>query len=207
MASPGFAEGRSRSSFQKHRLGAPDEEHVDGRVRRSYALVEATAVELAREAGLSALTHQRIAERAGLSRSTIYRYWPTRDDLVLAAISGMPIPFATPPGERLADTLADGVRSMNTALGDTTSRRVALEVLAHAQEHPEVQTIVTEATDRLKDAIAHAVQTGEISRAPKPEQLLIDTLGPVLARLVFFGAQLTEREVSGTVNRALAATQ
>jgi AcrR family transcriptional regulator len=41
--------------------------------------------ELFVEEGWSAVSHLRIAERSGLSRATIYKYWPDRSALILDA--------------------------------------------------------------------------------------------------------------------------
>jgi len=40
------------------------------------------------ERGISATGMQEVAERAGVARSTVYRYFPGRDDLLVATIKG-----------------------------------------------------------------------------------------------------------------------
>lgn len=49
------------------------------------ALLDAAWAELA-ERGYAATTYERVAERAGTSRPVVYRRWPTKAELALAAI-------------------------------------------------------------------------------------------------------------------------
>ena len=47
------------------------------------------------EVGYLALTVEAVASRAGVSRATIYRWWPTKASLVIEALDGV-IPTPTP---------------------------------------------------------------------------------------------------------------
>lgn len=57
-----------------------------GRTARTTAAVFAAAVALAAEEGLSALTVSRIAERAGVHPTSLYRRWGSAADIVAAAV-------------------------------------------------------------------------------------------------------------------------
>ena len=48
----------------------------DARIVRTRADVDRTALAILVEEGLEALTHARVAERAGYSKTTLYRHWP-----------------------------------------------------------------------------------------------------------------------------------
>ncbi|MEM9564763.1 MAG: TetR/AcrR family transcriptional regulator [Actinomycetota bacterium] len=48
---------------------------LDARAARSRAAILAAGVELLSTEGWSAITHQRIAEVAGVGRATVYRHW------------------------------------------------------------------------------------------------------------------------------------
>ncbi|MCW5951261.1 MAG: helix-turn-helix transcriptional regulator [Propionibacteriaceae bacterium] len=57
------------------------------------------AVGLLVEHGVTALTHQNLAEASGLSRATLYRQWPTMVDLLLALLDTFRMPeFVAIPG-------------------------------------------------------------------------------------------------------------
>src|SRR5213076_282823 len=58
--------------------GRPRQEHV------TKAVLEAV-VELVAEQGMGALTMDAVATRAGVSKPAMYRRWPTKQDLIIAA--------------------------------------------------------------------------------------------------------------------------
>jgi Bacterial regulatory proteins, tetR family len=60
---------------------------VDDRVRRSKESVLRATVELLTETGLGGLSVDEVARRSGVAKTTIYRHWPTRSDLVIDACS------------------------------------------------------------------------------------------------------------------------
>jgi AcrR family transcriptional regulator len=55
---------------------------LDARVVRTRNDILRAAFELLTEQGLDAVTHQHLAEVAGYSKATIYKHWPTRNDLL-----------------------------------------------------------------------------------------------------------------------------
>ncbi|MCK2239206.1 MULTISPECIES: TetR/AcrR family transcriptional regulator [unclassified Crossiella] len=98
------------------------------------AIVEATLAELA-EVGYAGLTMDGVAQRARTSKASLYRRWPTRQDLVAAAIrhtaqATEPIPDT---GELRADLLA------------------ALDLLAQRLTSPVGEAVRGILTDTLRD--------------------------------------------------------
>ncbi len=55
----------------------------DARVVRTRATVLGTAADIVVEGGPAALTVEAVVARSGVARSTIYRHWPTRDELLI----------------------------------------------------------------------------------------------------------------------------
>jgi len=64
-------------------------ETVDPRIVRTREVVIAAATELLATEGIGHLTIDAIAQRSGVARSTIYRNWPERADLLLAAFESV----------------------------------------------------------------------------------------------------------------------
>jgi AcrR family transcriptional regulator len=62
------------------------DEEADPRVMRSRAKLLAAATELLIEAGPQAVTVDAVAERSGVAKSTMYRHWPSRNELLLAVM-------------------------------------------------------------------------------------------------------------------------
>jgi len=66
--------------------GEPGE---DARIVRTRADVARTAFDVLIEEGSEALTHARVAERAGYSKTTLYKHWPSRSDLAAMALEAV----------------------------------------------------------------------------------------------------------------------
>jgi len=56
------------------------------RSEKGHQAILAAAAELLLAEGLQAVSMDRVAERAGVSKATIYRWWPTVETLALVAL-------------------------------------------------------------------------------------------------------------------------
>ncbi|MEV5612415.1 TetR/AcrR family transcriptional regulator [Streptomyces sp. NPDC052225] len=81
-------EGQRRQP-ERRGPGRPRQEHV------TRAVLDAV-VELVAESGMGALTMDAVAARAGVSKPAMYRRWPTKQDLVLAAAESRIGPLTVP---------------------------------------------------------------------------------------------------------------
>jgi AcrR family transcriptional regulator len=61
----------------------------DARIVRTRADVARTAFDVLVREGSDALTHARVAERAGYSKTTLYKHWPSRFDLAATALEAL----------------------------------------------------------------------------------------------------------------------
>ena len=87
-SSPAVADPCGRSAPAR----AP-QSRVGGRSARVVADVLRTTLEIIGEHGFAGLRVEDVAARAGVNKTTIYRRWPTRGDLVIAALTEL----STPP--------------------------------------------------------------------------------------------------------------
>lgn len=78
--------------------------------RRSAGVLAAALAEIA-EHGISGLAIERVAARAGVSKVTIYRRWPDKVALALAALEGLPELDVPDTG-----SLVDDLRALRVAL-------------------------------------------------------------------------------------------
>src|SRR4051794_5287614 len=70
--------------------------NTDERVRRSKEVILRTASELMIEKGMSGLSVDEVSRRSGVAKTTIYRHWRTRSDLVLEACASISTAQDTP---------------------------------------------------------------------------------------------------------------
>ncbi|MBV1893704.1 MAG: TetR/AcrR family transcriptional regulator [Ilumatobacteraceae bacterium] len=157
--------------------------HCDPRVERTRAAVLEAASEQMMISGPSAITHASVAAIANVSRTTVYKHWPTRADLLRATLEalGKTSPGADElTGELRPDLgilfgtivmdLADDQRApliatmMERALHDSTVTAVRDELMADFE--PVFQTI-----------ISTAAHNGELRNDIDPELALASILG------------------------------
>src|SRR6266851_1645245 len=80
------------------RPGRPRSEQAE------QAIIEAT-LGLFAEQGFEGVCVEAVAARAGVGKATIYRRWPNKEELLLAALGSMKSPFPEPKGGSVRDDL------------------------------------------------------------------------------------------------------
>ncbi len=90
----------------------------DARVIRTRADVGRTALDVLVTEGSDAVTHARVAELAGYSKTTLYTHWPSRVDLLRIAVDAIgELPHTEPSGDLRADLIGELI-SFRTAVVD-----------------------------------------------------------------------------------------
>jgi AcrR family transcriptional regulator len=157
------------------------------RAVRERSILRATIEELARS-DYGGLTFERVAARAGVNKTTVYRRWETKADLVRAALASVAQSLRLGPstGSLRSDLLRIGrtIREFVASFEGQCLMRVRL--LQHPE--PELASMAKELHERSLGDIASlgqaAVQRGEI-RAESDMTLLVEMLsGALHSRLV-----------------------
>jgi AcrR family transcriptional regulator len=155
---------------------------------RRDRVIEA-AMELANEGGYDAVQMREVASRARVALGTLYRYFSSKDQLLVAAmahwtrqlqgrLAERPPPGET-PADRVTDVLLRASRTLERAPELTAAVVTALSSLT--TEDPEALEFAREVYSVMHDIIEHAMDDGEV-----PEKdAVIRVLGEVwLAVLV-----------------------
>jgi len=172
------------------------------RVQRTRDRVLAAARNLLAEAGPAGLTYSALAERAGVTRQTLYRHWPARSGLLVDLIlegagDGYPEPGTDP-----AKVAAAWLASLRGGLRDQARRAAVLAVTAQADTDPDCAQALTSLTaDRLA-ALNELLGPSGTQVAPDEYALLT---GPVLARIFFERTEATDEFIDTTVAQWLSA--
>jgi AcrR family transcriptional regulator len=104
----------------------------DPRVEQTRQLVLTATLQLMAEHGSGTLTVERIAERSGVARSTIYRRWPDPARLYFEAFRRLRSQrLSDPSGDTPAD-IATQIRDTAARLNDPTYFSITVFLLAHA---------------------------------------------------------------------------
>jgi AcrR family transcriptional regulator len=98
---------------------------MDARVARTHAAVMQAATDLLVEGGPNAMTVDAVVARSGVAKSTVYRHWATRDDLVNDVFHHC-APLLDLPGEdtSFVPALRELAYSLVKMLGDPSWRRL-----------------------------------------------------------------------------------
>jgi AcrR family transcriptional regulator len=88
MSGSQHSRGQDRA-VREAATGTPGTVRTGGRTSRVRAAVLRAALEELAERGYAALSIERIAERSGVHKTTIYRRWQTRESVLAAAVADL----------------------------------------------------------------------------------------------------------------------
>ena len=177
--------------------------------RARKAILEA-ASELLLARGLSAVSMDAVAERAGVSKATIYRWWPTKETLALDALytewaAARPHPRDT--GSLRGDLLSL-LRPWARLAGSRPYGRVVAALLTEAQTDPVFaaeyrERFVEPRRQQAREIFRRAIERGEIPADTKVEVALDLLYGPLYHRLLHGHAPLNDRFVREVIDMVL----
>jgi AcrR family transcriptional regulator len=182
-----------------------------GRPRSETAkrAILAAAHALLREGGPAAVTMEAVAERAGVGKPTVYRWWPDRHAVAMAAL------METESRERRVSSSASalsGLRSQLRAISKrfaTSTGRHVTSMIAAADSESELSKafrnhFVLARRAEGKALLERAIQEGEL----KPDldlEVSVDLLyGALFFRLLMGHAPLDEAFLDRALDTALA---
>ena len=183
---------------------------MDSRVTRTHAAVMDAATDLLLEGGPTAVTIDGVVARSGVAKSTVYRHWATRDDLLVDVIDHV-APKLEPadPSLGFEDGLRHMVRQMVTTLVDPHWRRVmpALMLLKlHQEDMAEVnQRMQDEQLSVCTDVLQRGVDEGRIDPADDQRMLLTRLIGPMMMASLTGTTELTPEFADRVTDHFLAA--
>ena len=93
----------------------------DARVARTRADVARAALEVLTGEGSDAVTHARVAELAGYSKTTLYTHWPSRVELIALALDSL---GELPHHEQSGDLRSDLIGELQAFRGGITEMRL-----------------------------------------------------------------------------------
>jgi AcrR family transcriptional regulator len=184
------------------------------RSEKSQRAILAAAAELLHERPLSEISMDAVAERAGASKATIYRWWPSKE---LLALDAMFSDWATPRPEEIdKGTLRDDLRALILPwvrrLCSAPFGRVVAALTVELHSDPAfLEAYHTRFVEPRRApgraAFERAAERGEIA-ADTDIDLALDMLyGPIYHRLLHLHAPLDERFAGAIVDSVLAAVR
>ena len=162
-------------------VGRPRDPRID-------AAILAAAADLLVEIGYANLTMAAVAERAGTTKTALYRRWSSKAELVHeAAFPVAPTALTTPEGDIIGD-----VRAMVAAARDVFTTPVVAAALpgliadmaADAELNARVMSRFVGLFGIVRDRLVNAVSRGEVRPDVDPDRLIEIIGGATLLRLL-----------------------
>ena len=160
------------------------------------AILEATR-QLLLEAGYPGLTIEAVARRAGVGKSTIYRWWDTKGALVLEATADhLAIGVVPDTGETREDLLV-ATRQLIDTFTDRFASIVIFAVIAHLEDDPHMaltfrDTWVYPWRRSAAEAIDRGIARGDLPADADPDLYLDVLVGSVFQRTLVLAVPATE---------------
>ncbi len=181
----------------------------DLRVQRSRTVVTTAVLDLIVAGGLGAVTIDAVSARSGVAKTTIYRHWASREEL-LTDVLGTALPEQPVPD---TGTLAGDVRALarGLAAGLSDARSAALlAAIAFGDGDPALDDVRHEAT-RARHAVVRTVverarRRGEGVPVDGADGIIRSIAGPLFYRRFVEGVAPTATLADRAADRALNGT-
>ncbi len=156
--------------------------------RRTSEILDAT-LHLLAERGYEQLTIEGVAERAGVNKTTIYRWWPSKAALLGAALIDAPLlRFTAPDTGSLHGDLTALVQALVRMLTEPPSAAVAVAAFGAAAQNADLAAYARAFfADRLAAELpifTRAAQRGELAPDADPVLIMDALAGAVWVRVV-----------------------
>jgi AcrR family transcriptional regulator len=169
----------------------------------------AAAAELLLARGLEAVSMDAVAERAGVSKATIYRWWPSKETLALDALYHE---WAQPAVRETGSVRGDLLLLLRPWVRLVRKRaygRVIGALVTEAQTDPAFaeqyrERFVEPRRDAARPIFVRAIGRGELPASTDVELALDLIYGPLYHRLLHGHAPLSERFLEDVVDTVLA---
>lgn len=158
----------------------------DPRVERSRRLILTAALDQLGEVGYGGLTIEGVAARAGVGKSTIYRHWGGKLELIEDAIRTLKAGVPLPPGGSVRERVTALLDQLARSMAGSTWSACLPAIIDAAERDPEVLAIHRrlsgERRQTLVDLIAEGVASGEIAQGLDVGLLAECLVGPIIVR-------------------------
>lgn len=140
---------------------------------RRQQVLRAAADGFARK-GIHQTTMQEICEASGMSAGALYRYFPTKESIIVAfaeeeRAEAAKLVSHLNASPNIVSALADAVPELVNGLTDENYGRLSLEVAAEATRNPAVKAAFEQNETELREQLSAALQRGQMAGHVAPE--------------------------------------
>jgi AcrR family transcriptional regulator len=165
----------------------PNEPRAPGRPRSALAhrAILDAAIALFVEEGSGAMSMEGVAARAGVGKTTIYRRWDSKEELVVDAVEELISPVSVPDTGSIKGDLVDLLvalqRSMRHSVAGQVFPRMAQEVAAGSSLGAVYRERILEPRTRMVEAVLRrGIERGELPEGIGFELAHDLLIGPII---------------------------
>jgi AcrR family transcriptional regulator len=159
------------------RRGRPRDERLDSGIA-------AAAVDVLAEVGFDRFSVEEVALRAGVAKSTVYRRFPTRSDLIAGALAYLGDETALPV---LQGSVRERLTALLSAIRDSTPASARGRILMHAMASRDTalaqlvhDRVLSPRAGQLRSIVEEGIASGELRRDLDVDACLPVLVGPML---------------------------
>lgn len=161
----------------RRKRGRPRDPGTDHRIT-------AAAAELMMERGFDKMTVDDVASRAGVGKATVYRRWPSKDDLAVAAMQEIySAELPDPDTGAIATDLAQSYRNVLSFVSSPGGAAFLRMSIAESIRDPRISALYRESSERAEKQACQmyerAIERGEV-RADIDLSCVVQWLGGLL---------------------------
>jgi AcrR family transcriptional regulator len=154
--------------------------------RAEQAILKA-AVEAFADYGVDGVRCEDVAARAGVGKATLYRRWPGKEDLLIAAFASTKTPLPQPRGESVREDLTAMLEVMAADVDDPRHARQLALLHGEGDRYPRLmarfkEQVVEPRRELIRSVLRRGVAAGELRPDADIEVAMLALTGAVMAR-------------------------
>jgi AcrR family transcriptional regulator len=168
---------------------------IDPRVSRSKKRILEAAADILTRHGAQSATIERIASQAGVARTTVYRHWESRGQLLMDAFEMLTTSAPEPETEDLRAGLITVLEELGWALTNSKRARMLPALIDAAERDAEVAQLQSRHTQMRREPMRKVIESA-IARGELPGELDLEIALDQLSGPLFYRRLVTHRPIT-----------
>ena len=173
-----------------------------GRGARARDRVMAAALDQLADEGSAGFTMESVARRAGASKATLYRHWPSASALLVDAMTATFRPLPAPAGDDVREDLVVLLEQAARLLSSDRFPRLMAAVVDLAERDPALGRLHADLTEQRRSPVLQLVHRGQAEGrfpAGADPEVVVD----LLTAPFFYRRLIAHRPMPPTLPRAV----
>ncbi len=182
----------------------------DPRIARTRARALEVTLELAADCGLHACTFDAVSEHSGIARSTLYRHWSNKAELVVDALNSQELDthHVAPDTGSLRDDMLNALLGLGWELENATWGAMLPQLVAAASTDPDMSAIHREQSEHymgfFTQIIERAKGRGEVATDIDSSHATVLFVTPIFYRYLLARRPADARWITSHVDKTVA---